>query len=492
MRADIRRRGKGVGSRFVRLGPCFDAKRLPTPFPRWLVALAATAALCAGGELRGQAPQARLTAITRGTLVDVRTGRPVPDAVVLIEGDRVKAAGPASSVQVPSGARIVDARGKWLIPGLFDMHCHVGGGSDLPLELFIANGVTTVRDTGGIVSIQRLMRDAIAAGKRVGPRLYFAGAVLDGNPPVFPTNFIVDTPARAASAVDFLVDQGVDFIKVYNNLTEPVLQTILERARARNTLVVGHVPRVMTMTHAVELGLDHLEHIRITGRELLPKEEADKIDFLPLSRRETLLWDRYDLSSPKMKALIDFLAQRKVFLDPTFTVDEAFFVESVYQAQRSHPNNRYLPRRTLEQWSQPPPDLFRVPPELREMSAAGFPKRLQFIGLCARAGVRIIAGTDGAGLGIMMPGFGLHHELSLLARAGLSPMEILRAATLTAAEALGHEKELGTIEAGKFADVVVLTADPLADIANAQKIDVVVKGGEVYSPRTLLDGLIGK
>src|SRR2546428_8719127 len=101
----------------------------------------------------------------------------------------------------------------------------------------------------------------------------------------------------------------------------------------------------MTVTHAVEMGLDHLEHIRITGRKLLPKEEADKIDFLPLSRRETLLWDRYDLSSPKMRALIDFLAQKKVFLDPTFTVDEAFFVESVYQAQRSYPNNRYLPRR---------------------------------------------------------------------------------------------------------------------------------------------------
>src|SRR5262249_19716275 len=158
-------------------------------------------------------------------------------------------------------------------------------------------------------------------------------------------------------------------------------------------IVIGHVPRILTMTRVVEMGLDHLEHIRITGRELLSKEEADEIDFLPLSRRETLLWNKYDLSSPKMKALVDLLAAKKVFLDPTFTVDEAFFVETVYQSQQSDPNNRYVPADLRRQWSLPPPDMYRVPPELRDMAAAGFPKRLQFIGMCYRAGVHIIAGT---------------------------------------------------------------------------------------------------
>jgi hypothetical protein len=429
---------------------------------------------------------AGVTAITGGTLVDVRSGTTVTNAVVVIEGERITAAGPQGAVQIPAGARVIDARGKWLIPGLFDMHLHVGSRLDTPLGLILANGVTTVRDTGGDVSIQRLMREAIDSGKRVGPRLYFAGAVLDGNPPVFPTNYIVETPEKARSAVNFLIDQGVDFIKTYNNISEEVLQTILRTAGARNVTVIGHVPRTMTMTRAVEAGLGHLEHIRITGRELLPKEEADKIDFLPLSRRETLLWDRYDLSSPKLKALIALLAQKKVFLDPTFAVDEAFFVEAAYQARRTDPNNRYLPPAIREEWSRPEPPLFRVPPELREMSAKGFARRLEFIGMCHRAGVRIVAGSDGPGVGSLLPGFGLQRELVLLARAGLPPIDVLRAATITAAEALGRERELGSIEAGKFADLVILTADPLADVANVQKIEAVMKGGQVYTPSELL------
>jgi imidazolonepropionase-like amidohydrolase len=122
------------------------------------------------------------------------------------------------------------------------------------------------------------------------------------------------------------------------------------------------------------------------------------------------------------------------------------------------------------------------------MSARGFPKRLEFIGMCYRAGVRVVAGTDGPGLGTVLPGFGLQHELALLSRAGLPPIGVLRAATITAAESLGHEKELGTIEAGKFADVVLLNADPLADIANAGKIDAVIKGGKMYRPAELLAG----
>ena len=127
-----------------------------------------------------------------------------------------------------------------------------------------------------------------------------------------------------------------------------------------------------------------------------------------------------------------------------------------------------------------------MPAELREMSAAGFPKRLKFIDMCYRAGVRVIAGTDGARLGTMLPGFGLQHELALPANAGLPPLAVLRAATITAAEALGHEKDLGSLEAGKFADIVILTADPLVDVANAHKIDTVIKGGTIYRPEELL------
>ena len=152
------------------------------------------------------------------------------------------------------------------------------------------------------MTLLRLTRQEIDSGKRPGPRLFFAGYVLDGNPPLWPEiSIIADTEGRAESATNFLIDQGADSIKVYNSVTEAALIAIVRTAHARGIRVIGHVPRSMTMTRAVELGMDGLEHIRVTGRELLPVEEADKIDFLPFVQREALLWQRFDLDSDKMK-----------------------------------------------------------------------------------------------------------------------------------------------------------------------------------------------
>jgi len=243
------------------------------------------------------------------------------------------------------------------------------------------------------------------------------------------------------------------------------------------------VPRSITMTRAVELGMDSLEHIRITGRELLPLEEANKIDFLPLVRREALLWQRFDLESDKLKKLVSFLAERKVFLDPTLTIDEITALY-LYEESAKDPNNRFLPRpATSEQ--EAAPEVFRLPPELVEVSAAGFRKRLQFIGMCSRAGVQIIAGTDGVGTGNLLPGWGLHHELELLAQAGLSPIQVLQAATINAARALRKDKELGSIEAGKFADLVILNSSPIIDIRNTSKIDAVMVRGRLLDRKAL-------
>lgn len=149
--------------------------------------------------------------------------------------------------------------------------------------------MTTIRDPGGNIKAQFQTRADIESGKRVGPRLFFAGAVLDGPPPVWPGSPVIDTPDEAERTVRSLIDQGVDRIKVYNNITEPVLAAIIRTARAGGIPVTGHVPRTMTMTRAVEMGLDRLEHIRITGRELLSAADADRIDPLPLAVRETLL-----------------------------------------------------------------------------------------------------------------------------------------------------------------------------------------------------------
>jgi imidazolonepropionase-like amidohydrolase len=420
-----------------------------------------------------------------GTLLNVHTGRQVADSVIVVVGDRIRQVGRAADVAVPGEARVVDVRGKWIIPGLMDMHAHVSGVKNLPWGLYLANGVTTIRDPGGHLTALRLARQELESGKVLGPRLFFAGLILDGNPPLWPDfSIIADTPERATSAVDFLIDQGVDSIKVYNSISEPALAAVLRAAHRRGVPVSGHVPRAMTMTRAVEMGLDCLEHIRVTGRELLPVEEADTIDFLPFVQREALLWQRFDLASDKMKALISFLAERKVFLDPTLTVDELSSL-GLFEEQAKDPNNRFLAAGSFDDEVETAPDVFRLPPELKEAAAAGFRKRLEFIGLCSRAGVQIIAGTDGVGTGTLLPGFGLQHELALLARAGLTPVQVLQAATITAARALRKDADLGSVEAGKLADLVVLDADPLLDIRNAAKVDAVLVGGRLLDRKAL-------
>jgi imidazolonepropionase-like amidohydrolase len=362
---------------------------------------------------------------------------------------------------------------------------HISVAKNLPLELYLVNGVTTLRDPAGNLTVLRLVREEIDAGKRLGPRLFFSGYVLDGNPPLWPDfSIMVDTEERAESAVNFLIDQGADSIKVYNSVTESALAAIVRTAHRRGVPVIGHVPRSLTMTRAVELGMDGLEHIRVTGRELLPLEEADKIDFLPFVQREALLWQRFDLDSAKMKELVSFLAERKIALDPTLTVDELSSL-ALYEEQAKDPNNRFLPRDSFINEAEAAPDVFRLPPELKEAAAAGFRKRLQFIGMCGRAGVQIIAGTDGVGTGTLLPGFGLQHELELLAQAGLTPIQVIQAATINAARALKKDDELGSIEAGKLADLVILSSSPLVDIRNTAKIDAVMIGGRLLDRKSL-------
>jgi len=334
--------------------------------------------------------------------------------------------------------------------------------------------------------VLRLTRERLLRGELIGPRLFFSGPLLDGVPPVWPDlSLLVDTPQRARSAVNFLADQGVDFVKVYNNVKEPELRAIVETAKELELPVAGHIPRSMTMTHAIELGMTRLEHIRVTGREMLSLDEAQKIDLLPLGSREPLLWQRFDLQSEKMRALVQRLARSKIFLDPTLVAAEVTEVPTL-DADRNDPNNQYLSPTVVERYVNFKSPLYELPPDLQAAGAEAFHKQEKFVGMCNRAGVKIIAGTDGPGIGSLLPGFGLHRELELLVASGLSPLQALRAATLTAAEALGKEDRLGTIEPGKFADMVVLNADPLQEIQNLRKIYLVVQGGKTYAPDALL------
>jgi imidazolonepropionase-like amidohydrolase len=422
-----------------------------------------------------------------GTLVDVVSGREIPNSVIVIRAERIEQIGAEGNTAIPNGGQIVEARAKWIIPGLIDSHAHAESADETPFGLYLANGVTTIRNPGGDVTQLRLTRDRLARGELVGPRLFFSGPALDGMPPVWPAGILlVDTPERARSAVNFLADQGVDFVKVYNNVKEPELKMIVQTAKERGLPVSGHIPRSMTMTRAIEVGMTRLEHIRITGKEMLSSDEAEKIDPLPVGRREPMLWQRFDLHSEKMRALVQRVAQSRVFLDPTLTVEE-FGEVSNPEAEKNDPNNQYLSPALVEEsvkgWKNP---IFDVPADLKATAVEAFRKQQTFVGMCNQAGVRIISGTDGPGIGKLMPGFGLHHELELLVASGLTPLQALRAATSTAAEALGKEDQLGTLERGRLADLVVLDADPLAEIQNLRKIHMVVQGGRTYLPDVLL------
>jgi imidazolonepropionase-like amidohydrolase len=426
-------------------------------------------------------------ALTGGTLIEVESGTEVKDGVVLIEGDRIKEVGCEGQVAMLPNTVRLDVRGKWIIPGLTDMHAHLGVYQYRLADLYLKFGITTVRDVGGDITPLRILREEIGSGKTGGPRLFFAGMILDGMPPVWPGSItlLADTPERAESIVNFLADQGVDAIKVYNLLTEPVLAKVIEVARRRGLPVIGHIPRAVTMTRAVEMGMEGLEHIRITAREILPPDEAAKLDYLPVGIREPKIWEKIDLNSAAIQKLIPYLAAKKIYLDPTLVVDEALEVDGM-KTMRASPLNQLLPRDILaEMLKQPDVPIYNVSEELKKTAVASFQKRLKFIGMCSRAGVQLLAGTDSQGLGKLIPGVSLHRELELLCESGLTPLEALRASTQTAARALRHEGDLGAIKVGAFADLVILNSDPLVSISNTRKIHRVMKGGVIYEPAQL-------
>lgn len=431
------------------------------------------------------------TAIVGGTLVDVRTGGATANATVLVEGDRIAEAGPADRVPIPAGTRELDARGAWLIPGLTDMHAHVRHPALLPL--YLAFGVTTVRDPGGSLTRSELMRRDVAEGRRIGPRMFIAGPILDGIPPLWPDmSLLVDTVARADAAVRFLAAHSVDVIKVYNSVPEASLETIVRTAHELGLRVTGHVPRSITMSRAVELGMDGLEHVRVTGREMLSADEAAKLDYLPVRRREAMLWERFDLSWPKFAQLIERIAKKGVFLDPTFVVDAAPIrtEEAREQAERMEGLPSWIAE-TIRSASAArdagdPNRVMEQPAEVMELGRSGFDKRQQFIRMCAAAGVRLVTGTDFTGLGDDLPGRGVQQELGYLAESGLTPLAALQASTLTAAAALGREREMGAIERGMRADILVVDKDPLADVRNVAAIRAVVHGGRATTPTELL------
>ena len=424
------------------------------------------------------AASAQITAITNVSVIDGTAPTPRAGQTVVVRGNRIEAVGPTPVTPAPPGARVVDGSGKYLIPGLWDMHVHttVPGGREV-LALYVANGVLGVRDLAGDWARLTEWREDISNGRLVGPRIVASGPYIEGGDvPI--VHLLARTPEEARAAVDSLARLGVDLVKLHSQLPRPVYFAALQAARDRGFQVAGHVPRSITPAEASDSGLSSLEHMLQIPTPCTP---AESLALAPRFPMQAVLGR---CASDDLAPLFARLASNRTWVVPTLVAQ----YEVAAWPGRALPGDSFasfLPD-TLRRYVAeifPMPD--SIPPDADLVGRALWEKRIGLVGVMYRAGVGILAGTD-APLRNSPPGFGLHQELELFARAGLSPFDVLRVATLEPARHLGMLDSLGTIAPGKVADLVLLSADPLADVRNLRRIVSVVANGRMWDPRTLM------
>jgi imidazolonepropionase-like amidohydrolase len=422
------------------------------------------------------------------------TGSVEQDRAVVIRNGRITAVTSAAGFAAPVGAQVVDASGKYVIPGLWDMHVHTAFGDWFPrgqeviLPLFIANGITGVRDMGGDLPVLFKWRKEIAAGEIAGPRMVVSGPMLDGYLPDgklrFPSSVPVMTPADAVKAVDSLKAQGVDFIKVQSVVKQDVYAAAAEEAHKQGLPFVGHVPDHIKITESVALGQKSIEHFM--GVLEGCSSEEDKLLAAPTEDTKLLLSSR---DEAKCQRLIALLAQTHTWQCPTMAWNrQGTLLDQVDFAHQ--PLDKYVPvywrdvtwKRFYDQMM---PGVKADALSVRQQEIA---EMLRMIGVLHNGGVEFLAGTDTAPGIYVMPGFSLHDELANFVEAGFTPMDALATATSNPAKFFGKD-DMGAVAPGNVADVVVLEENPLKDIRNVDKISAVVADGRYYD-RTHLDGML--
>jgi hypothetical protein len=400
-------------------------------------------------------------AITNVTVIDVTTGAHRTGVDVLTEGDRVTAIGP--KLKIPRGATRLNGKGKFLIPGLWDMHAHHQGTGAGQVDLFVAKGVVGTRDMGADADFIFPLRQRINSGELLGPEIVAAGPMLDDAPPAFPYRRRVTNAQEARAAVHDLKQLGADFIKVHDHTPREVFFAIADEAPKVGLTFAGHVPINVTIDEAADSGMHSIEHLanyRVIG-DCSPGESY----------------------SPSGCALIlEKLAARDVWQTPTLeffqTLPDVFSgtplrhaeyaSESVLEMTRENVKNSNLDAKTLD--------------ALRLAAREALPAILDML----HHGIRFLAGCDG-----LVPGFCLHDELEWFTKAGFTPLEALQTATINPSRFLGREASQGTVDTGKRADLVLLDADPTLDIRNITRIEAVILRGNPIQ-KTALSQIVSK
>jgi imidazolonepropionase-like amidohydrolase len=458
-------------------------------------------------------------AIRDVTVIDVMDGSLRAERTVLVAGNHITAIGAADEVRVPDDAEVIDAAGGYLIPGLWDMHVHSMTNVALDrsvesvaarqwhLPLFLAWGVTGVRDmndgTGDLdLELTRSVKRRLAARELVGPRFLAAGPSLDGDPPLGSKSAIVRTAAEARTAVDRLVDGGADLVKVYENLSREAYFAIMDQAKRRRIPVDGHIPFRVTPEEAADAGQRTFEHVLAMAAGCSTEAESERQRFaglldplrglsahenlapLVLFRHERALYDSRDPAA--CAATIE--AYRRNGVADTPTIVGYHHVVNAKEILSDAASMRLVPAAIRANWeARVDSETFH---ELQSLVRPMVSLYAENTRLLHEAGVVLLAGTD-VGIPMLVPGLSLHEELVLLVKAGLTPLEALRTATLNPARVLGLKNSLGTIEPGKLADLVLLDANPLEDIHNTRKIRAVLADGRLFR-RVDLDRLLAE
>jgi imidazolonepropionase-like amidohydrolase len=418
-------------------------------------------------------------ALVGATLIDGTGGPALPDAVIVVRRGRIESVGTRGEFQLPQKTREVDVSGRWIIPGLIDSHAHLAPSISWARPRYLAWGVTTIRDMhGGIGSLTTLRRKADEAAN--GPRVYAAGAMIDGLPATYPDAIGVSAERDARKAVDQLVTAGADFIKVYTRIDAPLLRAIIDEARAFNLSVSGH----LGMTNAVaaaRVGIGSIEHM--TGvAEAASTNSASIVTahyrgFYPGWTAAERSWGGLD--SAALVRVAQTLAEAQITVVPTLILHETLSRLSEPGLMRDQALQDVPEERRQEWdvpglisragWSSADFDAFRGARPMQDLFLRAF----------AAAGGRIAVGTDAVSP-MLVPGYSEHREMELLVRAGLTPREAIRAATRNGAVLLGADS-LGLLAPGNVADLVVLSKDPLTDIRNTRAVEAVMSRGRLMS-----------
>ncbi|HTL07286.1 MAG TPA: amidohydrolase family protein [Chitinophagaceae bacterium] len=404
------------------------------------------------GKNAGEKPG--LMAITHAAVLDLQTGKLQPDNTVLISNGKITQIAPAASLAIPKNAFVIDAKGKTLLPGLWDMHAHFEQADWGPA--YLATGITTVRDCGGEFGYINTIKRVIDEGQGIGPHILKAG-IIDGKGPRSAGIITASSNEEAIARVRTYKDNGFVQIKIYSSVPAELVKVICDEAHRLGMTVTGHIPSRMSLEQGVEAGMDMVNHNGYVFRMM----KVDTINYT------------VQLDDAVSKAALAFIKKHHVVIDPTLAVFEL----------GGRPVNDSIT--AIE------PDFYKLPVQLQSLlrntgvadsADIAFYKAFmvankKIVKALADQGTTIVAGTD-----MSMPGYSLYRELELYVQAGLTPLQALRTATIVPAQVMKMDRQTGSVAIGKDADLILVEGNPAANIQDIRKLSMVIKGGRIYNP----------